>query len=73
MLLLSRGCQDTRFEPYPGQNTDISENLSRNMRPPLPVGKMKDRQRHAQDLRISMFEKVLSEGHLVKVLCHQLQ
>ena len=28
-----RGCQNTVFWPYPGQNTDIIQNMSKNIRP----------------------------------------
>jgi len=47
--------------------------MSRNMQPRLPFGGKKDHQRHAQDLSIRISAQVLSEEHLMKVLCHQLQ
>jgi len=29
----TRACQNTLFWPYPGQNTDIIQNVSQNIRP----------------------------------------
>jgi len=29
----SRGCQNTVFWPYPGQNTDIIQNMAQHIRP----------------------------------------
>jgi len=31
--VITRGCQNAVFWPYPGQNTDIIRNMSQNVRP----------------------------------------
>jgi len=36
--VFTRGCQDTRFWPYQVQNTDISEDMSQNIRPRFSIG-----------------------------------